>query len=84
VSVVEHDSRIHVSVRDDGSGFDPDAATAGFGLAGMHERVELLHGELSIVSAPGEGTTVSATLPVVRRGPAEAHQPTSPSVASGD
>ncbi len=83
MSVIERDGRVHVTVRDDGRGFDPTASTtSGFGLAGMRERVELLGGELSLTSAPGDGTTVSAALPLVRRQPLDAHQAPS-SMASG-
>jgi len=56
-----------VRVRDDGRGFDPQAALrAGRsrGLVGMHERAELLGGELRIESAPGQGTTVTAEFPL--------------------
>jgi signal transduction histidine kinase len=53
---------IEVTVRDDGHGFDPATANGGFGLTGMRERVELAGGRLAIESAPGEGTTVSATI----------------------
>lgn len=82
VAVVEDDACVRVSVRDDGSGFDPSAATTGFGLAGMRERVELLAGELSLVSVPGKGATVSVRLPIARRQSAE-DQAIPPSVASG-
>jgi signal transduction histidine kinase len=75
VSVIEDGAQVHVSVRDDGHGFDTGAATAGFGVAGMRERVELLDGDLSLISAPGQGTTVAATLPVIRRRSAEPHSP---------
>ena len=68
VSVVQNEARIHVAVRDDGPGFIPSATTEGFGLTGMRERVELLGGELTITSFPGEGSTVSVSLPVTRRG----------------
>ena len=57
-----------VRVRDDGRGFDPEAALrAGRsrGLVGMRERAELLGGELRIESTPGEGATVTAAFPVV-------------------
>jgi two-component system, NarL family, sensor histidine kinase DevS len=67
VELVEHGQTVRVSVRDDGTGFDPAAATDGFGLVGMHERVELLGGELTIESAPGSGTTIAASLPAVHR-----------------
>jgi signal transduction histidine kinase len=82
VSVIERDGRVHVTVRDDGRGFDPTASTSGFGLAGMRERVELLGGELSLTSAPGDGTALSAVLPLVRRQPLDAHHAPS-SMASG-
>ncbi len=67
VEVREDATGVHLSVRDDGSGFDPGEATDGFGLLGMHERVELLGGELTIVSEPGSGTVVRASLPSQRR-----------------
>jgi signal transduction histidine kinase len=62
-----------LSVRDDGAGFDPAAVRPGgrrgLGLHGMHERVALLDGVLDIVSAPGQGTTVSVTVPGARVDP---------------
>jgi len=67
VDIAEADGHVTVSVHDDGQGFDPSARAEGFGLLGMRERVELLDGTLTVVSAPGEGTTLSARLPVRRR-----------------
>jgi signal transduction histidine kinase len=66
VRVIEDDGHVTITVRDDGRGFDPGAATTGFGLAGVRERVELLGGELSLTSAPDQGTTVAVTIPVLR------------------
>ena len=63
VAVTEADGHVRVTVSDNGRGFEPGAVTAGFGVAGMRERVELLGGELSLASAPGEGTTITAVLP---------------------
>jgi len=37
----------------------------------MHERVALVGGALEIDSAPGRGTTVSATLPAMTAGAGE-------------
>jgi signal transduction histidine kinase len=67
VEVEEGERGVRVVIRDDGQGFDPIEASSGFGVPGMRERAELLGGRLSIESAPGEGTTVSALLPVRRR-----------------
>jgi len=62
---VRHDEReLQISVVDDGTGFDPEAATGGFGLAGMRERVELAGGDLSVGPGESTGTIVQARLPV--------------------
>jgi signal transduction histidine kinase len=66
VEVHEDETDVHVSVRDDGSGFDPSEHTDGFGLLGMHERVQLLDGAIRVNSSPGSGTTVEASFPVRR------------------
>lgn len=54
---------VTVRVCDDGTGFDPAAGTAGFGLAGMRERVYLAGGTLEVRSG-ATGTVVAAELPV--------------------
>jgi len=63
VEVAQENGALRVRVTDDGGGFDPDNESAGFGLRGMRERVELLEGELRIDSQP-PGTRVTAVLPV--------------------
>jgi signal transduction histidine kinase len=50
------------TVRDHGTGFDADAeliSPSGIGLLSIRERVDLLYGNLSIVSAKGTGTTIT-------------------------
>jgi signal transduction histidine kinase len=55
-----------LDVQDDGRGFVPALAVGGgYGLAGMRERAERLAGAFSLESVPGEGTTISLTLPVL-------------------
>jgi signal transduction histidine kinase len=66
VEVHEDETDIRVSVRDDGTGFDPSGHTDGFGLLGMHERVQLLDGSFQIDSAPGGGTTITVSFPIRR------------------
>lgn len=54
-----------VTVHDDGRGFDPRASKAGhFGLETMRERAEALGGRLEVCSSPGEGTTITVTVPL--------------------
>ena len=62
VSVGLKSSEMIVEVRDDGRGFDIEAGTSGFGLAGMRERVSLAGGTLTIESGE-RGTLVRARLP---------------------
>lgn len=64
LSLGAHGGQVEVSVRDDGVGFDMAApARSAFGLLGMRFRVEAEGGRLTVVSAPGQGTRVSATMP---------------------
>lgn len=61
VEVAVDGGGVRASVRDDGSGFDPDAhAVAGrrLGLTSMRERADEIGARLAIESAPGNGTTV--------------------------
>jgi signal transduction histidine kinase len=67
VSVLERNGRMITSVSDDGTGFEPTAHRAGFGLDGMRERAELLGGDLEIHSHPGAGTTVRLSVPLTQR-----------------
>jgi signal transduction histidine kinase len=54
---------LRLLVGDDGGGFAPEQGAGGLGLRNMRERVMRLQGQFSIISAPGAGTTVAATLP---------------------
>jgi signal transduction histidine kinase len=65
VAVTASGDAVTVEVQDDGVGFVPDAAGAGFGLTGMRERVFLAGGTLRIDSDQG-GTQLRAELPVHR------------------
>jgi signal transduction histidine kinase len=57
--------QLHLSIEDDGLGFDPDTLRGGrLGLVGMAERVAALQGRFEVESAPGQGTTVLVTLPL--------------------
>jgi signal transduction histidine kinase len=65
VSLAFGTNDVRAVVRDRGRGFDPAAVpSGGFGLAGMRERIESRGGTFTVTSAPGEGTTVTAGLPL--------------------
>ncbi|HEX3489762.1 MAG TPA: sensor histidine kinase [Streptosporangiaceae bacterium] len=57
------EAEVRLVISDDGAGFDPAAACAGYGLRGMRARVAEAGGSLLVRSAPREGTTVSVTVP---------------------
>jgi signal transduction histidine kinase len=67
IRVTDDDDCMQITLRDDGDGFEPGAATSGFGLVGMRERVALVHGSLELESAPAAGTTIRARIPSRRR-----------------
>jgi signal transduction histidine kinase len=64
------DRGVRVIIRDDGLGFDLDrlrqiqsSSRPPLGLAGMQERAALLGGSVTILSKPGEGTSIEAFVP---------------------
>jgi signal transduction histidine kinase len=61
------DGGLSLVVRDDGVGFDPEDSQGRMhlGLASMRERVRAVNGTLGIESAPGQGTTLAAWVPLV-------------------
>jgi signal transduction histidine kinase len=63
IQVMQANGRIHLSVADDGQGFD-SAHTRGLGLLGMEERVTHLGGHFSLQSEPGHGTRLRIEIPL--------------------
>ena len=53
-------SEVMLRIEDNGIGFDPLSVNGGLGLRSMRERCELLGGNITIESVPGEGTCVQA------------------------
>jgi PAS domain S-box-containing protein len=72
VSTSWSESLVSLCVSDDGAGFDIErvyeASRAGehFGLVAMRERARMLHGDFTVESEKGEGTTVTVRVPLER------------------
>jgi PAS domain S-box-containing protein len=66
VTLRQADGGLLLAVSDVGVGFDPENPGKGMrlGLASMRERVRLARGTLDVESAPGQGTTIVAWVPV--------------------
>jgi PAS domain S-box-containing protein len=70
VELTRNDAQIHLSVRDDGAGFDVASVReqavrgASLGLLSMEERANLAGGGLHYHSTPGQGTEVHAWFPL--------------------
>jgi len=66
VDLSAQDGRASIAVKDDGVGFDPSQRpSSAHGLLGMRYRVEAEGGELVLQSAPGQGTRIGATVPLI-------------------
>ncbi|MFL5801150.1 MAG: GAF domain-containing sensor histidine kinase [Roseiflexaceae bacterium] len=65
IELVFEPERAQLRVQDDGRGFDPEqaAAAGGFGLLSMRARAAAIGADLTISSAPGQGTTLVVALP---------------------
>lgn len=65
ILIQNNPQRIELIISDNGKGFSQDARSKprSFGLRGIQERVAHFGGEVSFVSAPGQGTTVAVVIP---------------------
>ena len=65
VSLGVEGGNIHLQIRDDGVGFDASQVRTEhtLGLAGMRERARLIGGTFLLKASPGEGTSITVTLP---------------------
>ncbi|MDZ8065118.1 MAG: sensor histidine kinase [Nostoc sp. DedQUE08] len=64
VKLLAHAGMIHLSIEDNGKGFNPTQNTTGFGLQGMRERSIALGGQLNLHSQLGTGCCISVSLPL--------------------
>jgi len=68
VRLGRYGDRWRLSVSDDGVGFDgsrADEVRSGAGLINMRDRLDAVGGTLTLVSSPGTGATMTATVPAL-------------------
>lgn len=68
VKLVEEGTQLVLSIKDNGRGISEEdmAGAKSNGLVGMRERAMLVHGDLTLQGAPGQGTTVTLRAPLDR------------------
>ena len=57
------DGGARLVVKDDGKGFDPEAAGRGLGLVSMRERADSVGGRLTVCTHEGQGTVIELEVP---------------------
>ncbi len=67
VQLTRNGDDIALLVEDNGIGFDPDKITKGMGTDNLRQRVQFIHGEISVQTAQGQGTSTLITVPVKSR-----------------
>lgn len=66
LTLVGDQGGINLTIEDDGVGTEPDHATTGIGIVEMRDRIEAVGGDFSIVSAPGHGMSIHASIPAIQ------------------
>ncbi|MBO9564011.1 MAG: hypothetical protein J7621_14605 [Niastella sp.] len=64
VSIENQHNQLHIRIADDGKGFDAQAATGGFGLKGIRERLHILNGAIKMGKAVPRGSVIDIDIPV--------------------
>lgn len=59
VQISQNNNLIHLTIEDDGIGFDISKVAYGLGLKNMQNRAELINANIDIISNIGEGTTIN-------------------------
>lgn len=67
IQLSSHNKRLHITIEDDGKGFDMESVDLQHS-AGMHNvrsRLSFLNGEMKVMSENGAGTTIELELPMI-------------------
>lgn len=66
IRIQRKQNTVRVTLRDDGVGFEADEKKqASYGLSTMQERVTELGGSIQFITAPGKGTRIEISVPIV-------------------
>ena len=74
-NLTAENGELRLEVSDDGPGFDVGTVHDGYGLHNMEDRLGAVRGRLAIISSPGNGTLISATVPLNGSAPTNGSAP---------
>jgi signal transduction histidine kinase len=63
VTLAPREGAVELKVMDDGVGMSLGRDRPGIGILNMRDRIEAVGGQFSVLSTPGRGTTIGATIP---------------------
>jgi signal transduction histidine kinase len=72
ISLSVSEKNLHLTITDNGKGFDPGSAGKGNGFLNFQERTREMEGEMTLESQPGTGTTLRVIIPLPEIGDKEA------------
>jgi len=64
ITLKEENSKIYLSITDDGKGFDASVQSKGIGFVNIYNRVDAFGGDMDIISSPGNGCSLRINFPL--------------------
>ncbi len=64
ITVNKNAGHLHLLIKDNGTGFNPQNVAKGNGLENMQRRAKTMHAQFKLLSAPGKGTNIEVDIPL--------------------
>lgn len=64
VQIMQNKSELHITVEDDGQGFDKTNVEEGLGFRSIRSRINFLKGQLDVDTVPNEGSSFQISIPI--------------------
>ena len=64
ITLREENSKIYLSINDDGKGFDASVQSKGIGFINIYNRVDAFGGDMELISSPGDGCSLRINFPL--------------------
>ena len=64
ISLIEENSKIYLSITDDGKGFDTSVQSKGIGFINIYNRADAFGGDVDLISFPNKGCSLNIVFPL--------------------